>query len=107
MIQVNVFHVLDIMQCKIHTERNHTLSDYVARVHQCLLITKLRSDICVEKVNIMEVFMRFAVELRVEDLEGSVHQNMHKQVLKIPLLSSRTASALGLIVALRKVLPNL
>jgi hypothetical protein len=51
--------------------------------------------------------MRFAVELRVEDLEGSVHQNMHKQVLKIPLLSSRTASALGLIVALRKVLPNL
>jgi hypothetical protein len=51
--------------------------------------------------------MRFTVELRVKDLEGSVHQTVHKKVLKIRSLSSRTASALGLNVALPKVLPNL
>jgi hypothetical protein len=51
--------------------------------------------------------MRFTVELRVKDLEGSVHQTMRKKVLKIRLLSSRTASALGIIVALRNVLPTL
>jgi len=74
---------------------------------QCLLIAKLRSDVYVEKVNIVQCFMGFTVELRVKDLQGSVHQNMRKQVLKIRSLSSRTASALRLIVALRKVLPNL
>jgi len=41
MTQVNVFHVSAIMQYRIHTESNHTLSDYVARVLQCLLIKKL------------------------------------------------------------------
>jgi hypothetical protein len=45
--------------------------------------------------------------MRVKDLEGSVHQNMSKQVLKIRTLSSITASVLGLIVSLRNVLPNL
>ena len=65
-----VFHVLAIMHCKIHTENNHTLSDYVARVLQCLLIAKLRSDVCVEKVNTVQCFMGFTVELRVKDLQG-------------------------------------
>jgi hypothetical protein len=107
MTQVNVFHVLAITQYRIHTESSHTLSVYVARVLQCLLITKLPAEHYVQTPNIVQCFMRFTVELRVKDLEGSVHQTMHKQVLKIRSLSSRTASALGLIVALRKVLPNL
>jgi len=51
-----LFHVLAIMHCKIHTESNHTLSDYAARVIQCLLITKLRSDVCVEKGELCAVF---------------------------------------------------
>lgn len=65
------------MQYKIHMENNHTLSEYVARVFQCLLITKLRTDIRVV-VNIVQCFMWFTVELRVKDLEGSVHQTMCK-----------------------------
>jgi hypothetical protein len=73
-----VFHVLATMLCKIHTESHHTLSDYVARVLQCLLITKLRSDICVEKENIVRCFVRFTAELRVKDLEGSVHKTTCK-----------------------------
>ena len=79
----------------------------MALVLQCLLITKLRADICVEKVNIVQCFMRFTVELRVKDLGDLVHQNVHKHMPKIRSLSSRIASALGLIVALRKVLPKL
>jgi ribosomal protein S3AE len=52
-------------------------------------------------------FVRFTVEVRVKDLEGSVHQNMRKKVLKIRSLSPRAASALGLIVTLRNMLPIL
>jgi hypothetical protein len=76
-----VFQFLAIMQSKIHTESNHTLSDHVARALQCLLITKLRSDVYVGKVNIVQCFMGFTVELWVKDLDGSVHQNMRKQEL--------------------------
>jgi hypothetical protein len=45
--------------------------------------------------------------MRVKDLEGSVDQNMRKQELKIRSLSSSTASALGLIAALRNTPPTL
>jgi len=65
MTQVNVFHVSAIMQYRIHTESNHTLSDYVARVLQCLLIKKLWSDMCWERENCAvshEVYGRTAGE---------------------------------------------
>ena len=79
----------------------------MTRVLRCLLITKLRSDICVEEVNNVQGFVRFTVEVRVKNLEGSVHQNMRKQVLKIRSLSPRAASVLGLIVTLPNMLPTL
>jgi hypothetical protein len=41
--------------------------------------------------------MRFTIERGVKDLEGSVYQNTSKQALKVRTLSSKTASALGLI----------
>jgi len=47
-----------------------------------------------QTANIVQCFMRFTVELRVKDLEVSVYQTMHKQVLKIRSLILKNSKCL-------------